>query len=284
MYQRRAGSLAGPALRVLAPSRNLARVDNMYVMFIDESGDHNLEVIDPQYPIFTLAGCIMDLDYHQEVAAPRLAQFKEALFGHANFILHTAEITRRKGEFSKLTDPVFRNEFYEHINRIISGLDFTVVACVIKKDEHLRQYGLAAIDPYHFSLRVLVERFVFFLKEKDSSEPGFLVAEAREEHLDNKLKLVWMELRNSGTRYVSAQQIRRHLSADLVIRAKNKNVAGLQIADLVVSPIGRRVLGKPPKQDWQVVREKIRKGPAGNYAGYGLVILPNEKGGPRMTQ
>jgi hypothetical protein len=30
------------------------------VMFLDESGDHNLTVIDPQYPIFVLGGIIAD--------------------------------------------------------------------------------------------------------------------------------------------------------------------------------------------------------------------------------
>jgi len=31
----------------------------MKFLFLDESGDHNLTVIDKNYPLFTLAGCIM---------------------------------------------------------------------------------------------------------------------------------------------------------------------------------------------------------------------------------
>ena len=30
----------------------------MKVLFLDESGDHNLSVIDPSYPIFVLGGVI----------------------------------------------------------------------------------------------------------------------------------------------------------------------------------------------------------------------------------
>ena len=31
----------------------------MKVLFLDESGDHNLAVIDPQYPLFVLGGVIV---------------------------------------------------------------------------------------------------------------------------------------------------------------------------------------------------------------------------------
>ena len=32
----------------------------MRVLFLDESGDHNLSAIDPRYPIFVLGGIIVD--------------------------------------------------------------------------------------------------------------------------------------------------------------------------------------------------------------------------------
>ncbi|MBX3340705.1 MAG: hypothetical protein KF711_03890 [Nitrospira sp.] len=38
-------------------------------------------------------------------------------------------------------------------------LQFQVVACVIRKNDHLQRYGVAALDPYMLSLDVLVERF-----------------------------------------------------------------------------------------------------------------------------
>jgi len=48
----------------------------------------------------------------------------------------------------------------------------------------------------------------------------------------------------------------------------------LQLADLVVSPIGRHVLGKPEREDFSVVRENLRKNSGGEYRGFGLVVLP----------
>jgi hypothetical protein len=41
-----------------------------------------------------------------------------------------------------------------------------------------------------------------------------------------------------------------------------------------VSPIGRHVLGKAEKEDFRVVRQKLRTNRAGEYQGFGLVVLP----------
>ena len=49
-------------------------------MFLDESGDHNLTVIDPQYPLFALGGVIMDLEYAENTATERIRDFKLEYF------------------------------------------------------------------------------------------------------------------------------------------------------------------------------------------------------------
>lgn len=250
----------------------------MLVLFLDESGDHNLDKIDPQYPLFVLGGCIIDIDYHEKILGPKLSEYKITLFGRDDFILHTADIVRRKGVFQKLTDKKLRERFYAETNRLMDELEYMVVACAIKKNEHLAQYGLAALDPYMLSLKILVERFVFDIKKK-GGKPGQIIAESRDETLDNELRLAWMELRTSGTEYLSASEVRRHIS-ELHIRDKKNNIAGLQIADMVVSPIGRRVLEKKPKHDWHVIEKKFRKGKRGHYVGYGLVILPKKRAAP----
>jgi Protein of unknown function (DUF3800) len=68
----------------------------MKVLFLDESGDHNLSVIDPSYPLFVLGGVIMEEAYAREVLTPRLAEFKRQLFGREDIVLHTADITRNR--------------------------------------------------------------------------------------------------------------------------------------------------------------------------------------------
>jgi Protein of unknown function (DUF3800) len=64
------------------------------VLFLDESGDHNLSAIDPQYPLFVLGGVIVDQDYADGELTEHLNAFKQALFGRTDMVLHTADLVR----------------------------------------------------------------------------------------------------------------------------------------------------------------------------------------------
>lgn len=120
----------------------------MLVLFLDESGDHSLGVIDPQYPMFVLGGVIMDQAYAEGEAEERVRRFKRELFGSEDLVLHTADLTRNRNGFERMAEPAFRQRFYAGLNELMRTLDYQVVACAIRKDAHLRRYGLAAIDPY----------------------------------------------------------------------------------------------------------------------------------------
>lgn len=243
----------------------------MKVLFLDESGDHNLSVIDPQYPLFVLGGVIMDQGYAEGELTDQLNAFKDDLFGRTDIILHTADIARNRNGFEALKDVAFRKRFYDVLNDLMRRLEYTAVACAIRKDEHLGQYGVAALDPYMLSLDVLVERFCFDIGATGGG--GVIVAEKRDPTLDRELELAWLNLKIRGTRYIRARDIDERL-VGLNLRSKHDNVAGLQLADLVVSPIGRHVLGKQDKEDWRIVEEKFRRSPDGKLEGYGLVVLP----------
>ena len=130
---------------------------------------------------------------------------------------------------------------------------------------------MSAVDPYMLGLHVLVERFCFDIGNVRNG--GLIVAEKRGTTLDHELNLAWLALKIRGTRYIQAKDLEMRISG-LVTREKKKNIAGLQLADLVVSPIGRHVLGKPEKEDFKIIKEKFRKDRNGNHAGYGLAILP----------
>lgn len=243
----------------------------MKVLFLDESGDHNLSVIDPQYPLFVLGGVIVEQDYAQGELTRELDAFKHQIFGRTDIILHTADIARNRNGFERMKEIGFRKSFYDALNGLMRRLRYTVVACAVRKDHHLSRYGVAALDPYLLSLDVLVERFCFEIGDRTSG--GVIVAEKRDPTLDRQLELAWLNLKIQGTRFLRATEIDRRV-AGLTLRAKRENLAGLQLADLVVSPIGRHVLNKPEKEDFRIVREKLRRDAAGNVLGYGLVILP----------
>ena len=239
-------------------------------MFLDESGNHALTTVDEQYPVFVLGGVITDADYAEQVIDRRLRQFKRDLFGRDDLILHTADITHNRHGFERLVESAFRQRFYFELNQLMRELEYKVVACAIKKDLHLARYGMAAVDPYMLSLDILAERFCFEIGAVP--EGGTIYAERRSPVLDRELDIAWLNLKVRGTRYVRASTINERI-ANLQTRPKSANVAGLQLADLVVSPIGRFVLGKPTREDWAVIESKLRRR-GGNYLGAGFVILP----------
>jgi hypothetical protein len=243
----------------------------MKVLFLDESGDHNLTVIDPQYPLFVLGGVIVDKDYAEGELTREVNAFKQELFGRTDIVLHTADITRNRNGFERMQETAFRELFYEKLNELMRKLNYMVVACAIRKDEHLSRYGVAALDPYLLSLDVLVERLCF--EVGDMPGGGVILAEKRDPTLDRQLDVAWLNLKIKGTRFLQAKAIERRILG-LNLRDKSENIAGLQLADLVVTPIGRQVLGKSLKEDWHIVESKLRRGPKGKYEGYGLVVLP----------
>lgn len=246
-------------------------------MFLDESGDHNLLLIDPQYPVFVLGGIIVDSAYADGELTDRVSDFKRRLFGHDDLILHTADIARNKNGFESIKTAAVRDEFYRELNKLMGELDYQVVACVIRKNDHRDAYGDAAIDPYMLSLNVLVERFCYEIGDRVGG--GCIIAECRSPDLDAQLNLAWQEIRASGTYHIPAKTIRRRI-ASFTMRRKNENQAGLQIADLIVSPIGRFVMGKPVKDDSRIIERKFRRNARGDYAGYGLVELPRKRPAP----
>lgn len=246
------------------------------VLFLDESGDHSLSIIDPQFLVFVLCGIIMDEDYHRTIATERLNAFKMALFGNRKIILHTADFTRNKSGFEAMSTHEFRGRFFNALQVLIQELDFKIVACVIKKQDHLQKYGLNALDPYLLSLSILVERFIF----ESRSSGGTIVAEARNPTLNNALELAFLDLKIRGTTFISPTKVQKRIH-NFAIRQKKDNIAGLQIADVVATPIGRHAIGKSTYSHYchegdffSVLKPKFRQSWDGKIEGMGLVTLP----------
>lgn len=132
---------------------------------------------------------------------------------------------------------------------------------------------MKAVDPYLLSLDILVERFCFEIGDVEVG--GQIIAEKRDPTLDRQLDLAWLNLKIRGTGYLRATDIDKRI-VSLTLQSKTTNSAGLQLADLVVSPIGRYVLGKSPKADWEIIQRKFRMH-RGTHIGAGLVVLPKSQ-------
>lgn len=243
------------------------------MMFLDESGDHGLVGIKSDYPVFVLGGVIVDRAYARTVMEQRVRQLKQEFFGRDDVILHTADIARWKKDFEFMKhDEPLKQRFLDALTTMMADLDYQVVACAINKPAYAARYGTNGVDVYRYSLGMLVERFCYEIG--NVSDGGMICAETRRPDLDHDLNMAWERLKRDGLRYAGPEKIDSRI-IDLALKDKRLNIAGTQLADLVVSPIGRKLLGKPPRKDWEVVKSKFRRRLGSeSYLGTGLIILP----------
>ena len=227
--------------------------------------------IDPKYPIFVLCGAIFDEKYYQDKVINKFNELKKKFFGSEDIILHTLEMTRpskyKDNRFSKLINADFRKEFYKALNEFLEEVNFILVACIIKKSAHLEKYGADALDPYLLSFNNLLDEFIPELPEGEQCK---IIAERRDDNLDNQLELAWLNLKINGTENFKGSEIKDRVE-NLSMTLKSTNEAGLQIADLLANPIGRFVLDikktEPGHEiDYSILEKKLRSN--------GLIILP----------
>ena len=246
----------------------------MKILYLDESGHSNLAVIDTDFPIFVLGGVIVEQDYAEGPLADAVNAFKREMFGTSDIVLHTADIVRNRNGFEALSDSVFRARFYHKLNQLMRDLDFKVVACAVLKREYAQLHGDVAKDPYILGLEETARVFRFEIG--NVRHGGVIVAERRSEHLDNFLVDAWASLTTLGARNVRARSVVQRIKG-LELRSKKDNLAGLQIADLVVTPIARHILGKLDNEDWRTIESKIRGDRRGMTGGFGLRVLPTKQ-------
>lgn len=239
-----------------------------FIIYVDESGDHSLESIDPDYPVFVLSFCIFRKgDYVQRVT-PAIRQLKFATFGHDMVVLHESEIRRKKGAFSRLSKEP-REAFMNTLTDIIGAADFQLVAVVIDKRKLKDRYSQPA-HPYHLALEFGLERIYRLLKDVGQDDAlTFLVCEARGPKEDAELELEFRRIRDG------ANYFRKPLPFDLIMADKKTNSEGLQLADLTARPIGLTVL-RPEQENRaaSVLEAKFYRDKAGNKVGMGLKVFP----------
>lgn len=235
-----------------------------FIVYVDESGDHGLEVIDSAYPYFVLAFCIFEKVTYINEVVPDLQNFKFEFFGHDMVILHEQEIRKSKPPFNILFDQQVRHVFMESLTNLIARASFTIIASVIDKSAHLNRYGQYAYNPYELSLLFCMERLQYFLQKKNIAQrPTHIILERRGRKEDDELELVFR-------RYCDQNNFSFHP----VFAHKQNNSAGLQLADLVARPIGRYVMNpQQTNRAFKVLQHKIYQ-PDGTLNGAGLKVFP----------
>lgn len=240
-----------------------------YIVYVDESGDHNLVDFDPQYPRFVLAFCIFRIDHYVDHVVPTMQRLKFDYFGHDMVVLHERDIRRELPPFDLLLNSRVRSEFMTRVDELISSSLFRIVASVIRKHEFRERRGTQT-SPYEVALEFGLERVFLQLQERGQvGKKTFVVFEGRGRNEDKELELAFRRILDT-TRYVGLAQTLEFLCVD-----KKTNSSGLQIADLVARPIGIRDLRpNQPNHAWSVLEKKLVRSRDGRLKGYGLKIYP----------
>lgn len=169
-----------PAEREL-PERQFSK----YVVYVDESGDHGLESIDPNYPVFVLAFCVFHKNHYAQRVVPSIEAFKFKHFGHDLVVLHETDIRKEKGRF-RFDSRQHKELFLNELTSIIETSNFILIGCIIDKNR-LRE---RSSNPYHLALGFCLETLYELVEEKgQDGTTTHVVVECRGKREDNELEL-----------------------------------------------------------------------------------------------
>lgn len=240
-----------------------------YIVYVDESGDHNLVDFDPQYPRFVLAFCIVKIDHYVDHVVPFVQRLKFEFFGHDMVVLHEREIRQRAQPFDILMKEEVRAKFLARLDELIRMSRIGIVAAVIRKPEFRERRG-SQLNPYDVALEFGLERVFLQLQARGQvGRKTFVVFEGRGRVEDKELELAFRRILDTTTMRGMAQTL------DFMCVDKKTNSSGLQIADLVARPIGIHDLRpRQPNHAWDIIEPKLVKAPDGRVRGYGLKTYP----------
>lgn len=240
-----------------------------YIVYLDESGDHSLDVIDHQYPIFVLSACVFRKGNYSATVVPSFLDLKFRFFGHDMVVLHSRDIRKAQGPFSILQNVQVRQDFLAAINTAVANAPFTLVTAIIDK-RRLTHQSAQPDNPYEIALTFCMERVFSHLQglhQHQATTP--MVVECRGKKEDADLEL-------SFRRTAQGHNVHgRSLPFEIVFADKRANSTGLQLADLVSHPIGRHHLNPAqPNQAYSVVEPKFFRSLSGSIASWGRNVLP----------
>lgn len=222
------------------------RTPTSYLLFLDESGTHDMVHVDKQYPVFVLMGLLVGEKYYQKTLVPRVKKLKSDFGLNKSTVLHSRDIRRQSGAFSFLRESAQREQFYTRINGIFTSR-FRLYSIVVNKTA-LRRVFLVPPNPYNISLSQLLSTTCGPPGAVGSWRPVIsrIVAESRGKAEDKALQSEFQRLRRRGLPNYGADGIpsrfpstvARQFPSRIEFLHKKKAVAGLELADLAAYPVG----------------------------------------------
>lgn len=240
-----------------------------FIIYVDESGDHSLTSIDPDFPVFALDFCVFRKSEYCESVVSKFQAFKFRHFGHDAVVLHEHSIRKQKPPFVFLNNQERRGMFMSELCGIMEEASFTIVAAVIDKQRHCKQY-INPVNPYSIALLFCMERAYGFLKDQGQiNRLTHIIFEKRGAREDEQLELEFRRIRDGKNSWGKMPCF------EIVFADKKENLAGLQFADLTARPIALKTLRPDqPNRAYDIIESKLRRSPSGRIQGWGLKNFP----------
>lgn len=245
-----------------------------FIVYVDESGDHSMQTLDSQYPVFVLAFCVFYKGHYSEKVVPALQKFKFNHFGHDLVVLHEHEIRKEKGNY-RFQNKNHKNQFLDGLTSIIDASNFILISAVIDKRQLRERLGVES-NPYHVALGFCLETLYELMQEKNQENSlTHVVVECRGEKEDKDLELEFRRVCDG------ANKLGKPMPFDVIFADKKTNSVGLQLADLVARPIGLSVIrSNQPNRAFDVLRKKFfcsggRAEVGEGFENWGLKLYPS---------
>jgi hypothetical protein len=204
-----------------------------------------------------------------ETVSPLLQRFKLRWSAHDGVVLHSMRIKRQELPFVFLKTLDKRELFMADLTDTLARCPFTIVAAAIDK-VHLRERYLQPENPYSLALKFCLERAHDFFSDRGQvfRKTAFLF-ECRGKKEDAELARTFRRLCER------ANHNGRMPGYSIEFFEKKANLPGLQIADLISTPIGRRVLHPYGRnRAFEAIQHKFARAETGDPMGWGLRVFP----------
>lgn len=232
-----------------------------YIIYVDESGDHGLDGIDSDYPVFVLAFCCFNITDYINTAVPMVQGLKFKHFGHDQVILHEHHIRKQKGDFGILrTDREMREEFLKDINQLVDNVPFEIYSMIIDKNKLVEKYSTPH-NPYNLAMQFGIEAiYKKLLYYSERGKQVHFIFEKRGNKEDNELELEFRRICSGHGRVGWKVFPLDKMKLEIIFADKKSNSAGLQLADLVARPIGLNYL-RPEQRNraYEILKTKISR-------------------------
>ncbi|MEQ8406590.1 MAG: DUF3800 domain-containing protein [Oceanicaulis sp.] len=240
-----------------------------FIVYVDETGDHGMEKINPTAPVFALCAVLYKTSEYLEGDLPSLTRLKFDLWGHDAVVLHNRSIRRKVKPFQACKDPQKRDLLYSRIAQFFGDSKCAIVCAAVYRPRHRAAYAEPE-NPYALTVRFVLERvFGAVQGHGGANRITDFIFESRGDEEDKQVRSWFARACEGHNKWGRKLPFRLHFAP------KFTNMVGLQVADLAAYPIAKHVEAPDVQRpDWDAVEPRIRRSATGEILGWGLKIFP----------